>query len=243
MKSKNCYQNKILKMLDDQKKDKKVSYLFSEFDAQKIQYILIGGAIRDVINDKEPRDIDLILNIDNEEIFEEIILANNIKYKKNNFNGYKLFFDNLSYDIWLLKNHYSFKENYYNKNIKNIKNTTFFNYDSLMFDIRTKYLEVSHYEQCIKEQLIDLVGSEQVVNNNPTPIMNIAKAFKVKKETDYAFSNNLIEYIKKFLDLKGTDNLFYEIMDEYNRHYGLKVQDDFKKYTYNILSILNKSKV
>lgn len=239
----NCYHDKILNMLDNQKKDKKIKSLFDNFDSNNIHYILIGGAIRDVINNKQPRDIDLILNIDNEKVFEKIIYENKIIYKKNNFNGYKLFFDNICYDIWLLNNHYSFKESYYKKNIKNIKDTTFFNYDSLMFDVREQYLEMSYYEQCVKDKLIDLVGKDQVVNNNPTPVMNIAKAFKIKKETDYNLSEKLIDYIIRFIELKGSDNLYSEIIAEYTRHYGSKVLDDYRIYIYETLNLLDKSKI
>lgn len=232
---KDDYITKINSMLDEQKRDKQIYSFFSEIEKDDIQCIMIGGAIRDIINDRKPRDIDLILNIDEPAELELILKRNSIDYHKNAFNGYKLFFSEDVYDVWLMKNHYSFKQKYYQAELENLKETTFTNYDSLIYDIKNQYLEVRYYKKCVDERMIDFVGNKTVINNNPMRCMNVLKILKTKKETNYALSEAVQRYLWNFYQ---SDQREYHTMleEEYYRHYEREMDTEFSNYIYQYFS-------
>lgn len=221
--------NQIEKMLKEQRKDEKVDCFMSYLEDEKVECILIGGAIRDAMSGRKPRDIDIIVDLQNTNCLEKLFVGEHINYTKNNFGGYKLCFRNSIFDIWQLKNHYSFKQKIYPIKIKNLKETTFLNYDSLIYNMKKKYLEVSYYDRCVSEKIIDLVGNQNVITNNPTPYMNIIKIMKTKRETDYVLSQSVKSYILKYYN-EERDNFNNKIMKEYNRHYKKDMDQEFGEY-------------
>lgn len=81
---------------------------------------LIGGAVRDIIEDKPPKDLDLILLSDNPNI-EEFLIENRLEYRKNSFDGYKILFKNITIDMWAV-----------NDILKAIQ----YNLDGLMYNVK-----------------------------------------------------------------------------------------------------------
>lgn len=232
MRSKQINQiDKINCMLKKQKCDKKICDFFSDIEADDIECVMIGGAIRDAINGRTPRDIDLIINIEDPKKLEWILEKNCINYQKNVFNGYKLYFSKDIYDVWLMKDHYSFKQNFYQAELKYLKETTFTNYDSLIYDIKRKNLEINYYQKCVAEKRIDFVGDEKVIKNNPMPCMNVMKILKTKKETSYELSEGVQSYLWEFY--KMNKERYHKMLEaEYRRHYQQEMDIEFSNYIY-----------
>lgn len=93
---------------------KQKNNIVSSFFDEIINYnpIIIGGFIRNVINEEESRDIDIVLNINNHGEIEQLVNKYNLNYKKNQFDGYKITFDDIVIDIWYIENHNLFKKKY-----------------------------------------------------------------------------------------------------------------------------------
>lgn len=198
--------------------------------------IIIGGAIRSALQkDYKLRDVDLIFKSSKKCNLDSIIQQKNISYKKNRFNGYKIFFNNLSFDLWTMEDHWGFKKKFYEKNVKNIQQTTLLNYDSLVYDYSNKVLYNDNYRSCKSERIIDIIGTDEYVKNNPSPYINIMRILKIQMETGYKLSERSYDYIKYYYN--KCDNIINYLEKAYRYHYN-KIDEKFSKYIRNFF--LNK---
>lgn len=104
---------------------------------------LFGGGVRDLLNNNLDyvRDLDFVIKSSNNEIINlESYIPNHISFKKNRFNGYKIFFDNFIMDIWDIKNTWAFKSNLLDDSVENLLNSVYLNIDSLLY-----YLNENRY--------------------------------------------------------------------------------------------------
>lgn len=118
----------------------KVNSFFSFLDTNNVQYAVLGGALRAELDSSySMRDIDIIYKTDFS-IVQKYLSENNIKFKKNTFDGLKFNLGNIQFDVWDIENHFAFKNNYYKPYFENVCKTTFLNYDSIMYDFTNKIL-------------------------------------------------------------------------------------------------------
>ncbi|MDU1601569.1 MAG: hypothetical protein E6845_01295 [Clostridium sp.] len=192
--------------------------------------VIIGGALRSALQENyKLRDVDLILDPLKEYDIDKILLKlNNTRYKKNRFGGYKVIFNTTTFDIWTIHDHWGFKEKFYKENIENIEKTTLLNYDSLVYDYSNKILYSNNYENCIRRKIIDMIGKEEYIKNNPSPYINIMRMLKIKMETGYELSNRSYEYIKHYYNVCGS-NITDILINEYKNHYKY-LNRDFVNY-------------
>lgn len=61
---------------------------------------LVGGAVKDIIKNKMPKDLDIVLLSDNSSQIDDYLKSLNIKTDKNSFGGYKVVINNITIDIW-----------------------------------------------------------------------------------------------------------------------------------------------
>lgn len=210
-----------------------------EWRAMRI--FLIGGAVRDAIEGEIPRDMDFVIAEDTDEKLKQILEKQKIHYRKNVFNGYKLEFEKTTFDVWLMKEHYLVKGNVYSQNVRNLKNTTFLNYDSLIYDMRNNRLNITYYEQCIQNCMIDFVGNKDVIKKNPSPILSIIKVMMLKAKKEYNESERVEDYIANQYEEFG-EGLWVKIWNEYERHYNERISRELSEYIkYNILVMTKKS--
>ena len=190
--------------------------------------IIIGGFIRDVINNSEIRDIDIVLNTPDNSELERIIKDNNIEYHLNSFFGYKLFIDNYTIDIWNIKNHNLFKEGIYDPTINNLNKTTFINYDSLVYDLNNKQLNINYYLDSINRNIIDFVGNKEAVENNKHAFLSIGKIFLISYKYGMNISDTVKEYIIKYY--YDYPDFIQKLKLEYERHYDTKMDEKLEKF-------------
>lgn len=213
-------------------KENKIKLFFDELN--KYDAIIIGGFIRDAINNKISRDIDIILNEENKDIIEQIILKYNLKYQKNRFNGYKINFNNFTLDIWYIKDHNVFKKGIYEANFNNLKETTFINYDALFYDIKTKTLDIKYYLDCLNNKTINFVGNKEAIKANESLFLSIAKILYINYLKEFSLSKEVQDYILKYYDL-CKDNFIYILKDEYKKHYHYDMCVELEDYIENTL--------
>lgn len=223
----NVKQKNILKMVEYQKNKNNEFKDFFEELSDRYEIILIGGALRDALNqDFAPRDIDIIINDSNLDEFDKLLFEFKINYKNNRFGGYKLFFEDVQADVWSINKHYAFEHNYYQENVKNIVETTFLNYDSIVYDYKNKMLYDECYQECLEKKVIDLIGEEDYIEDNPTPDVNIARMLKIKNETNYIFSDRVVDYINQYYD-KNCERkkwiIQYKLCKSFETHYKKKI--------------------
>ena len=213
---------------------KQKNNILSLFFDEIVNYnpIIIGGFIRNVINEEKSRDIDIILNCDDSGKINKIIDKYNLNYKKNQFDGYKINFNDIYIDIWCIKNHNLFKKGIYEISVNNLKKTTFINYDSLIYEINTKKLDIDNYLKCLYSSTIDFVGNEDAIKNNPNIYLSIVKIFNVCYEKNMNISERVNNYILSLHD-NDIETTIIKLKKEYKKHYNCDISNELEKYITN----------
>ncbi|MDH4617376.1 hypothetical protein [Brevibacillus sp. AY1] len=177
--------------------------------------ILVGGAIRDYAHKTLPRDIDIIVDskISN---FDEVL--DSYCYRRNRFGGYKVFLENIELDIWGISNNWAFRENILDAKFENISKGSFYNFDSLALNLKTSYLDADIFIQAIREKLLDIIIEDKYINLNPTPEVNIVRAFIIRKYWELDFSNRVVDYITKWFS--QYNNPIDILIEAEIKHYG-----------------------
>ena len=178
------------------------NYLFRVFLYEVFVYgsaYLVGGFIRDLIENKKSRDLDIIIDLENDHLLK-ILENSKISYRINRHNGIKLLLENLEVDIWSIENNWAFKNNLVKLNeedkIKSIAKGCFYNYDSLVYNLQKKGISLKNYEKFIKNKELDILQkSPSYKLLNPTVEANILRAFYLRKLKNIKYSPNTKNYI------------------------------------------------
>jgi hypothetical protein len=90
----------------------------------KCPTFIIGGAVKDILNDKKPKDLDIVVlhDLDCIELFTKY---HKLEFIKNSFGGYKINYNNLTIDMW---------------NTNDLYNVLEYTYDGLFYDINNDYI-------------------------------------------------------------------------------------------------------
>ena len=228
---------KIVKRLDYLKQSS--TYMLSFFEEiEEYNPIIIGGFIRDSIDNKDSRDIDIILNYFDSSVIEKVIKNNNFKYRKNCFNGYKIIIDGIDIDIWCINDHNLFKQGIYSSEFDNIKETTFINYDSLVYDLKNKKLDIKYYLEFLSSNTINFVGNRKAIDNNQQKYLSMVKIFGICYNKNAILSPDVQAYIYDNY-FENRDNFILELKKEYLRHYAYPMPSGLENY---IISFINYDK-
>lgn len=99
---------------------------------------VVGGFIRDLVNERESRDLDIILKMSEKRI-DQLLVESELNYTTNRFGGVKITLDNFQIDLWSIENNWSFKNKLIKLNeqkiVDNIASGSFYNFDSLVINI------------------------------------------------------------------------------------------------------------
>ena len=127
-----------------------------------------------------------------------------------------------------MKDHVLFKKCIYQRGFNNLKNTTFINYDSLVYDIVNKELDIDNYIDCVSTNTIDFVGNDYAIEENNHVYLSIGKIFKICFEKNMNISERVYVYI---MEKYNNDSDFIEkIKEEYSRHYGYNMSVELEEY-------------
>lgn len=194
---------------------------------------IVGGYLRDFLNSKESRDLDIIIDLENDKLVE-IIRQANCKYSINRHKGIKLQFENLVVDMWSIENNWAFKNELVKLNEKDKLNSIakgcFYNYDSLVINLHTYNLNIHNYMSYVGNKKLDILLKSSIYKNlNPTTEANILRAFYLKKREKIQFSTNTKKYlIDKIGQLKDNGFEPINVLEETKAKYK-KYQNHLKK--------------
>jgi len=219
----NLYSDKIYKKIDSLKKNnKKVNELLEHLGKQG-ELLLLGGAIRDIIYDRTPRDYDFVVDTFDKEL---IISSSMFDLKRNSFNGYKITIDDMIFDIWALKDTWALKDKQNHISKYDLERSCFFNMDSIIYDLRNKELLFENFENGINNKVLDIIYSP-----NLYPDVCIIRAFVLKRIFNLSFSNRLKKYIQ---------NWYFENQNNYiNNLYNAQIKH-YKEIILNDNAIINE---
>ncbi len=214
---------RIDQFLSQQKSTNNSFNSFLKIASEHNDLFLIGGSIRDLAHSKKPRDLDFVIDGPIEKISSE--LSQNCCFITNKYGGLKLrLSDNLTCDLWSLKDHWVFKERILRIAPQNIQNGTFYNFDSLVYNLRDRSIFLDHFNHSIETKTLDILGDDPVfVHHNPQPDSSIVKAFYVSDQFGLKFSERVFEFINSWIT--KTPFSFELLMLEAERKYqGYKSQ-------------------
>jgi predicted house-cleaning noncanonical NTP pyrophosphatase (MazG superfamily) len=155
---------------------------------------IFSGIIRDYFinkRDNKFRDIDLIIE-------DDLVLENlfkNLKFKKNSFGGYKIEFENIYIDLWVIKKTWALNQGQLKFEfgyINALPKTTFFNFSSILYSLnRKEFLIGKDFLKFIRDKEIELV-----LDKNPYPELCIVNSFYYSDKLNLKLGEKLKTYLK-----------------------------------------------
>lgn len=178
--------------------NKALKYLLFEIFEQGSAYV-VGGFLRDIINHKDSRDIDMIIDLDHATLIK-IIKDSGQQYEVNRHRGIKLSLNNIQVDMWSIENNWAFKNKLVKLNEENklesIAKGCFYNFDSLVINVHNNNLNIKHYIDFINKKELDILqNNPQYKILNPTIEANILRAFYLKKNFNIDYTANTKMYL------------------------------------------------
>lgn len=200
---------------------------------------IVGGFLRDIINQRASRDIDMIIDLPHNTI-EDLLKKSILSYKFNRLNGVKIKLNDFEVDLWSIENNWAFKNDLVKKNedyiLSGIANGCFYNFDSIVFNINSKEFNASNYNNCAKSNTLDIIQKNVFYKKkNPTIEANILRAFYLQKEFGLNFSENCHAYL--FSMLKFLKDQYGNVVDRLEV-YKLNYKKYENYYSKEELSIL-----
>lgn len=177
--------------------------ILKQLISELLQYgtaYIVGGFLRDFLNNEKSRDIDIIADLKNVSL-TDIIKKIPCQYSINRHNGFKLQLHEITVDIWDIHDNWAFKNNIVKINPKDkltsIAKGCFYNYDSLVINLSDYRYNIKYYNQyCHNNELDIIFKSSRYKTMNNTTEANIIRAFFIRfKHKRISFSNNLVNYI------------------------------------------------
>lgn len=201
------------------------------------EVIVFGGAVRDYLECEYqymPRDIDIVFHCNKNKVCLDTILSN-YDCKKNRFGGYKIFVDNLEFDIWDIDNTWAYKENKVvcseSKYVETLPYTVFLNIDSIAYNL-AKCEFIGHEYFFAKEtNRLDIILDE-----NPFVELNLLRSLIFKQKYNMILSENLIDrFIKSIFSNYNLVETLYELQFSHYKCEKIK-KNSLKKELERILN-------
>ena len=205
--------------------DPKATEFLSEILSEASVYVF-GGAVRDYLNKTfdTARDVDLVIESNNSnkvDIGYYLDYLNIVSFKKNRFNGYKVFFGNLVVDIWNLQDTWAFQNTYLESSPENLMKSVYLNVDALVYSLNSNtYLENCN-DLYSKINVLDIVFDQ-----TPYEELNLLRALVFKDRYSLNVSQILRDKINELL--KGRKTSYKLLKDLQNQHYNQILLDDKK---------------
>ena len=149
--------------------------------------LLFGGAIRDILVNKTPRDYDFVVTFRSS--FLEEILAS-FAFWKNRFGGYKFVLDDIKIDIWSIDDTWAFRNRLVSSLPDNLTETVFLNIDSIAVNLCRGNVYAKRYREAVEKNLLDIV-----LEKNPFPELCVLRALVFRCTNNINISKKLREFI------------------------------------------------
>ncbi|WP_432776312.1 hypothetical protein AAFJ72_05210 [Brevibacillus gelatini] len=210
----------------------KVDRLLNDLSAYG-DLIFIGGAVRDLAECRTPRDYDIIVDSSHTDFTAAF---SGLSYKQNRFGGYKLKVDGMEFDIWGIQTNWAFRERLLAPCFENISKGVFFNFDALSFHLQRQSLDCTYFLEAIDNRVLDILLDDEVVWKNPTPEVNVVRAWKIHKTRGLQFSDRVRKYIRDWA--ATAHNPQERLLEAERKHYGDKSTYSHEDYA-QLLSVID----
>ena len=132
--------------------------------AQLCPIYLLGGAIRNLMYAKKPKDLDfVILGKENLDWIIKVFNKFDIKYSYNKFGGFKFIYNDTEIDLWLSDDLFSGIQ---------------YNVDGLFFDIKNNSLFSLTFDDFINNGLKLVNSDNNIVNGREKKLLKFEEEFK-----------------------------------------------------------------
>lgn len=200
---------------------------------------IIGGFLRDVINNQRSRDVDIMVEISHELLIQKLNYSG-LNYSVNRHNGIKVLFDNMDVDIWSISNNWAFKQNLVKLSsedrLASIARGCFYNYDALVINLHTYRFNIKYYRDFVASQTLDILCKKPLYKkSNPTIEANILRAFFLRKKFEIKYSKDTIHYLAQkigYLNDKYNSSIkrLNEIKSKYPKYDKVLTDEEVKDY-------------
>ncbi|NUU58954.1 hypothetical protein [Paenibacillus agri] len=214
----------IAEYIDVIRNEDSVNTLFQRLESRG-NVVIVGGTIRDILfNKKKPRDIDIILDTE-DDVLDDVFVG--MKYSRNRFGGYKAIHNKQIFDIWTIRSNWAFKNNIVDTKVENIPKGCFYNLDAAYFNLATGEGEATYFKSALNNKRLDIILDEQYIDCNPSPEINIIRAMVLKKQYELSYSSRVKKYISNWLCT--IENPVIELKSAELKHYKTNDKIDEKE--------------
>lgn len=178
-------------------KDRYAKKFFDEI-CDIFDIILFGGCVRDIVcgNITNWRDLDIVLcnKLSENNDLETVIIKmqrkfKNVNVQKNRFDGYKIRFQQLIFDLWMLEDTWAFKEGILIPTRYNLLKSVYLNIDAYAYDWHNR----SFLDDCNKKK-IHIIDIELEKSNNV--LLNLIRAQFLGEKYGLPLSKRLLHEIE-----------------------------------------------
>jgi hypothetical protein len=164
---------------------------------------IVGGFFRDFLYDNPSRDIDILVDIKNEELFQ-ILKELDLKHSVNRHGGVKIKLRNIEADIWSIENNWAFKNKLVKLNeddkLNSIAKGCFYNYDSLVINLNSFNYILRYYKEFVDSKKLNILQERTIYKHlNPSIEANILRAFYIKQKYKIQYTINTQKYLNSKL--------------------------------------------
>ena len=125
---------------------------------------LLGGAIRNLIYAKKPKDLDfVVLGRENFDLILQVFEKFHIEYSLNRFGGFKFKYENTKVDLWLSNDLFSAMQ---------------YNVDGLFFDLKTNSLLSLTFDDFITNGLKLVNNDNNIEKGREKKLIKFEKKFR-----------------------------------------------------------------
>ncbi len=204
---------------------------FHEFILNLLVYgtaYVVGGFVRDAINNRRSRDLDMIVSISHNQLLS-ILKNSNLDYSVNRMCGIKLKLPDFEVDIWSIDNNWAFRDSVVKRNedylIDNISDGCFYNFDGLVINIHTHNFRSKYYNDFVKRGELDIIQKNDLYKvKNPTVEANILRAVYLNTLHGVDITPHCLSYLVKMIsnisenyNLKDRLNLYLIKYEKYSK--------------------------
>lgn len=174
---------------------------------------LIGGAVRDLALQSLlafKSDLDFVLYVEDRRAFTELV--SRLKTTRNAFGGYRAMVGRLQVDFWEAGESWAHLHGHYHvTSLADVRHTTFFNLDALIYDVGGKQLFAD------EATLEDLIHGTLDINLRPNPNEDGAaiRALRRLRKHGLKASSTLIDFLSERIDSSGWDVLIRKDREAY----------------------------
>lgn len=160
---------------------------------------VVGGFFRDFLLNKPSRDIDIIVDLENDTLLN-IINNNNLIYTTNRHGGIKIKLSTKEIDIWSIYNNWAFKNNLVKLNeadkLHSIAKGCFYNYDSVVINLTNYHYNLRYFREFVTTKKLNILQENSIYKNlNPSIEANILRALYLIKEYNATLTINTYYYL------------------------------------------------